>query len=103
MCTVGVNQMDEEIKQKELEFKESQKQILADSLLRLDDLLTKAENLKLNNTLDKFLVHHYMLEELPLLDKLLTLCECENKDSILDRVRKVAENLAPTTNLECFK
>lgn len=93
----------EEIKQKELEFKDNQKQILADSLLRLDDLLTKAENLKLDNTLDKFLVHHYMLEEIPLLDKLLTLCECENKDDILDRVRKVAENLAPATNLECFK
>lgn len=95
--------MDEEIKQKELEFKESQKQILADSLLRLDDLLTKAENLKLDNTLDKFLVHHFMLEELPLLDKLLTLCECENKDIILDRVRRIAESIAPATNLECFK
>lgn len=95
--------MGQEIEQKELEFKENQKQILADSLLRLDDLLTKAENLKLDNTLDKFLVHHCMLEEIPLLDKLLTLCNAENKDDILDRMRKVAENLAPASNLECFK
>lgn len=95
--------MTQESKQAELEFKENQKQILADSLLRLDDLLTKAECLQLDNPLDRFQVHHYMLEELPLLDKLLTLCNAENKDDILDRVRKIANNIAPASNLECFK
>jgi len=89
--------MEEEIEQKELEFKESQQQILTESLTRLDELLTKAENLKLDNQLDKWVIHHCLLNEIPLLDTLLTLCDAKNKDSILDRVRRITENLAPAS------
>ena len=93
----------EEIEQKELEFKESQQRILAESLTRLDDLLTKAEGLQLDNQLDRFVIHHCMLNEIPLMETLLKLCDYDKTEQVIDRIKKIVENLAPTTNLECFK
>lgn len=93
----------DEIEQKELEFKESQQQILHDSLERLDELLTKAEGLELDNQLDRWAVHHCMLNEIPLMETLLKLCDYDKTEQVIDRIKQIAENLAPTTKLECFK
>ena len=84
-------------------IKQRKDQILTDSLLRLDDLLTKAENLQLDNPLDKWLIHHALLEEIPLLEKLFILCEYDGREQIINRVKKITENLAPVTNLECYR
>jgi len=85
------------------EIKQRQEEILNDSLVRLDKLLIEAENLKLYNQLDKWIIHHCLLNEIPLLQKLLTLCEYDDTGSVIARVRKIAENLRPISHLECFK
>ena len=84
------------------EIKERQKQILHDSLERTDDFLTEAENLKLNNQLEKWIVHHCLLNEIPLLEKLFTLCEYDGTEQIINRVKKIAEKLAPASSIECY-
>ncbi|MCH8915986.1 MAG: hypothetical protein IIA82_09115 [Thaumarchaeota archaeon] len=89
--------MDEE------EIKRSTDQILNDSLTRIDNLLSEAENLKLDNQLDRWIIHHCMLSEIPLMETLLKLCNYDKTKQVIDRVKKIAENLAPTTKLECFK
>ena len=84
-------------------LKERQKQILDESLERMDDILTKAENLKLDNQIDRWIIHHCLLNEIPLMEQLLILCEYKNTEQVINRVKKIAENLAPTSGLECFK
>ena len=85
------------------EIKSKQEQILNESLVRLDKLLTEAENLKFDNQLGKWIVHHCLLNEIPLLEKLLTLCEYDGTERVINRVKKIANNLAPMSHMECFK
>lgn len=85
------------------EIKERQQKILNESIVRLDDLLEHAQKVKINSPLDKWILHHCLLNEIPLLQELLTLCECNETELIIKRVKKIAENLAPASNLECFK
>ena len=92
----------EEIKRAELEFKESQQQILTESLTRLDDLLTKAEGLQLDNQLDRWIIHHCMLNEIPLMETLLKLCNYDKTEQVIDRIKKIAENLAPVSNVAAY-
>ena len=79
------------------------RQILADSLLSVDCLLTRAENLEFKTTLEKWTVYHALLEEMPLLEKLFTLTGYDGKEQLINRVRKITENICPASNLECFK
>ena len=84
------------------EIKERQKEILTESLLRLDNLLTMAENLEIKNPNEKWLVHQSLLEEIPLLEKLLTLCEYHDTEQIINRVKKIANNVAPASSSGCY-
>jgi len=76
------------------EIKERQKEILHESLERMNDILTEAENLKLDNQLDRWIIHHCLLNEIPLMETLLILCEYDGTEQIINRVKKIAENLA---------
>lgn len=84
------------------EIKRSTDQILNDSLTRIDDLLTEAENLKLDNPLDCWILHHCLLHEVPLLQQLLILLDYDGREQIIDRVKKIAENLAPVSNVVAY-
>jgi len=85
------------------EIKQRQEEILNDSLIRLDDLLTEAENLEVDSPLDRWIIHHCLLNEIPLIEKLLTLCEYDGTERVINRVKKIANNFAPVSALECFK
>ncbi len=90
------------MEQKELEFKESQQRILRESLLRLDDLLTKAEGLQLDNQLDRWVIHHCMLNEIPLMETLLKLCNYDKTEQVIDRIKRICENLAPASHMDAY-
>lgn len=85
------------------EIKVRQQEMLNKSIIRLDDLLEHTQKVKIDSPLDKWIIHHCLLNEIPLLKELLTLCECNKTEQIINKVRKVAENLAPVSDLECFK
>jgi len=83
-------------------IKEKQQQILTDSLKRTDDLLTKAENLELDDPLEKWIIHHCLLNEIPLLKELFRLCEYDDTEQIINRVRKIADSFALANSTGCY-
>jgi len=63
---------------------------------RLESLLKETDNLKLDDILDRWLLHKCLLLEIPLLEALLS--DSDMKKQMVNRLRKIANNLAPVPN-----
>ena len=84
------------------EIKERQQEMLSEGITRLDHLLDEAENLQLNNSLDKWIVSRCLLVEIPLIEELFKACECKRTEQLIKKLRKIANNLSSVSHLGCY-
>jgi len=87
----------------ESEIKTIKQNMLNETLERTTKLLDLAEKIAQGSSAGKYFVHICLLDQLPLLEEVLDMHGYKNKDDIINRVRKIANNAAPTSGLEFYR
>ena len=75
----------------------AKKKMLKDCVDRVQALLKQSKNLKEDNILERWTVHHSLLSELKLLETIISQSE-KNQDMIND-VKSIANNIVPKSGL----